>query len=612
MSEVFKRVRLPVGGRVSPRRVATAFVAVTAVLAWFAGGVGKSPTLAAFAASPQVSVFPIPGARAAMPQSQVTFRGIPASAIGAVTVTGSKSGIHSGHIAPDSDGDGGSFLPDRPFTAGESVTVATGLNVLNANGGSAGTFSFTVAQPAGALPALHWPPQGRTRNDEQFYHSRHDLSPVSITVTKHGATGDGDIFIAPQWGPTQDGPMILDPNGNLVWFDPRSGDTSASDFRMQTYQGKPVLTWWQGTMAAGVGIGQDVIFDNTYKELATVSGANGLRADLHAFQLTPQGTAFITADYPIYYNASSVHGNKRQIVMDSAVQEIDIKTGLVLFEWDAVDHVPFTDSRTTLPKSLGSPYDPYHLNSVDVDSDGNVLVSSRNTWAVYKVNIASGAVMWTLGGRESSFKMGSGASFAFQHDARARASGDQTITVFDDEGGPPTIKNARALTLSLDFKHMQARAIGGISHTPGLWTNYEGNVQQLSSTNKFVGWGMRPYFSEYSKGHTVFDAYMAGADSTFAAYRFQWTAVPWTLPAVVASTSGKSTTIFASWNGATTVASWRALGGSSATTLKPLATVRKNGFEGKLTIPASKYVAVQALSSSGQVIKVSNAVTPKG
>jgi hypothetical protein len=611
---------------VSRRLLTTALVAVAALLAWFVGGAGENPTVSASAASPAVSVFPTPGARAAMPQSQITFRGIPASAIGTVTVTGSKSGVHSGHIAPDSDGNGGSFLLDHPFKAGEKVTVSTNLNILNANGGSSstsggstagggtpgGTFTFTVAQPTGPLPTLHWPPQGRTRKDVQFFHSRHDLSPVSITVTKHGATGDGDFFIAPQWGPVQDGPMILDPNGNLIWFDARSGDTSASDFRVQTYQGKPVLTWWQGTMAAGVGIGQDVIFDNTYKEVATVSAANGLRADLHAFQLTKQGTAFITANYPIYYNSTSVKGgNKRQIVMDSAVQEIDVKTGLVLFEWDAIDHVPLTDSYATPPKSLGSPFDPYHLNSVDVDSDGNIIVSSRNTWAAYKININSGAVMWTLGGKHSSFKLGSGASFAFQHDVRSRASGDSMVTLFDDEGGPPTLHNARALTLALDFKHMTANKLGAISHSPGLWTNYEGNVQQISSTSKVVGWGMRPYFSEYSNGHTVFDAYMAGSDSTFAAYRFQWTAVPWTLPAIAASTSGKTTTVFASWNGATTVASWRVLSGSSPTTLTPGATVRKSGFESKLTVPAAKYVAVQALSSSGQVIKASTAVAPK-
>jgi hypothetical protein len=578
---------------------------VVAVLGVAAVDAARTPTLSLAAAS-SVDVFPIPGGRVAAPQTQITFRGVPSSSIGTVTVTGSKSGAHSGRILADSDGDGGSFIPDHPFTAGETVTVSTGLNIV---GGKNGTYSFQVANPTKPLPILHWPPASRTRNDVQFYHSRKDLSPVSITMTKRGASGDGDIFLAPQWGPVQDGPMILDPNGNLVWFDRMRGATSAASFSEQSYLGKPVLTWWQGTMAAGVGAsGADVIFDNTYKQIATVKAGNGLNTDLHAFVITPQNTALITATYPVYWNATSVKGGrKNQIVMDFAIQEVDIPTGLVLFQWDALDHVRLSDSYNTIPQSSGSPFDAYHLNSVAVDHDGNLIISSRETWGIYKVNRQTGSIMWTLGGKRSNFKLARGTYWAFQHDAEVRSSNDTVFTLFDNEGGPPHIRSqSRAIRVSLDWKHMTARSITDEKHSPPFASNYEGNLQQLSDGD-FVGWGQQPYFTQFDRnGKTILDGHMNSWTASYRANRFAWNATPWTTPAVVAATSKGKTYVFMSWNGATNVAGWRVYAGSSPTTLKYVMSVSKTNFESKAAIPAAGYVQVQAMDAHHSVIRSSS------
>ena len=432
-------------------------------------------------------------------------------------------------------------FPITRSRAGETVTVVTGLNIVEA---ARGTFSFQVANPTNPLPILHWPPAGRSRGDTQFYHSRKDLSPVSVSVTQRGATGDGDIFVAPQWGPVQDGPMILDPNGNLVWFDRMRGDTSVASFSLQSYRGKPALTWWQGTLAAGVAAsGQDVIFDNTYRQIASVKAGNGLNTDLHAFVITPQNTALITADYPIYMDASSVKGGrKKQIVLDSVVQEVDIPTGLVLFQWDALDHIPLKDSYNTIPQRSGSPFDAFHLNSAAVDHDGNLIISSRETWAAYKVNHQSGAIMWTLGGKHSSFKLAPGTYWAFQHDVEVHSNDDSQFTFFDNEGGPPYIRSqSRAIHVAVDFTHKTVRSTVDEKHSPPFATNYEGNVQQLSDGD-FVGWGQQPYFTQFdTHGNTVFDGHMNSRTASYRAYRFQWSATPWTQPAIIASTSkGKS------------------------------------------------------------------------
>jgi hypothetical protein len=602
MTEDLRRVLAPFRNR--KVRLAVSMTVILGVLGFVGVQAARTPP-ASLAAAPGVNVFPIPGGRVAAPQTQITFRGVSAGSIGTVTVTGSKSGVHAGKVLADSDGNGGSFIPTHPFTAGERVTVSTGLNIV---GGTNGAYSFSVANPTSPLPILHWPPASRSNNDVQFYHSRKDLEPVSLTVTKHGGNGDGDVFIAPQWGPVQDGPMIFDGNGNLVWFDRMRGDTSASNFEVQQYEGKPVLTWWQGTLAAGVAAsGQDVIFDNTYKQIATVNAANGLHADLHDFVITPQGTALIMAEYPVYWDASSVKGSKKQIVLDSVVQEIDIKTGLVLFQWDALDHIPLQYSYQTLPSSRGNPFDVYHLNSISVDHDGNLIVGSRETWAAYKINRQTGAIMWTLGGKHSSFRLLPGTYWAYQHDVEVRSSNDSQFTLFDDEGGPPQVRSqSRAIHVALDFTHMTARSTVDEKHSPPFASNYEGNVQALSDGD-FVGWGQQPYVTQFDgHGNTVFDAHMNSQTASYRAYRFPWSATPWNLPAVIASTKGHSTTVFMSFNGATTVASWRVLGGSSPTSLKALTTVTKTNFESKATIPASKYVEVQALDSHGNVLRSSS------
>jgi hypothetical protein len=561
-------------------------------------------------AIPIVSVFPIPGDQVASTQTQIAFRGAPIARVGNVVVTGSRSGRHTGRLAADSDGQGGSFLPSKPFVPGEVVTVRTRLHIHDA---TAGTFRFTVATPAGAIPASSLPPAGRVPGDELSFHSRPDLSPASVEITEEDPDGDGDvddIFVTPQQGPTQNGPMILNSSGQLVWFQPAPSGDMAADLRVQRYHGEPVLTWWQGYSGAGVGAGEDVIENTSYRQVAVVHAANGMSADLHEFTLTPQGTALITAYYPVIWNAAAIHESTRQIVLDSVVQEIDVKTGLVLFQWDSLDHVPLTDTYEPVVKSAGQPFDYFHINSIQQEKDGDLLISARNTWAAYEVEVPTGRIAWTLGGKSSSFKLGDGASFAFQHDVHLHSKGDPTVTLFDDGGGPPQVHGeSRGITVRLNDKDRTATLVDQEVHSPALSASFEGNVQALPNGNTFVGWGQQPYFTEYSpSGQTVFDARFVGNNSSYRAYAFPWTATPQTLPSVTASSAGASTNVYVSWNGATKVSAWRVLAGASAGALQAVATATKQGFETQVTIPAQPYVAVQALSSAGGVLATSSVV----
>jgi hypothetical protein len=430
-------------------------------------------------------------------------------------------------------------------------------------------------------------------------------------VASHaGRSPTGDIFLAPQQGPVQNGPMIVDQTGQLIWFLSLGSRYEATDFRVQHYQGKPVLTWWQGYLGAGAGSGEDLIMDTSYRQIATVRAADGLTADLHEFQLTPHGTALITAYFPVYWNASRVHAASRQIVMDSVVQEIDVKTGLLLFQWDSLDHVPLTDSYEAVPKTAGSPLDHFHVNSIEEDRDGNLLISSRDDSAIYKVDHRTGRIIWTLGGKHSSFKMAPGSTFFYQHDARVRSDGDRILTLFDNGGGPPrTHAHSRGMTLALNFKHMTARRVAEYEHHPAVPANYEGNVQRLPGGDVFLGWGQQPYFAEFdSRGRTVLDGRFVPKTANYRAYLFPWRAKPADPPAVSATSRGANTVVYASWNGATDVASWRVLGGDSPQALSRVATVAKDGFETETLISAHRFVAVQALDRVGRVLGTSSTV----
>ncbi len=543
-----------------------------------------------------------------MPETQITFRGVSAARLaGAVVLTGSRSGSHSGTIESDSDGQGGSFLPAKPFDGGEVVTVtAVGLNVL---GASNGTFSFTIAMPGPGIHRTPFADAARVRGDVNRFPSRLDLAPAAIKVTRRSRTArGGDIFVAPQNGPVQDGPMILDSGGGLVWFDRVPRGEFATDFRVQRYRGRPVLTWWQGVQGAGVGSGNDVIFNASYREIAAVHAANGLIADLHEFQLTGRSAALITAYHPVFVDASSVHGSKHQLVIDSVVQEIDIPTGLVLFQWDSLDHVPLGESYSRPPPVKAQmPDDYFHVNSIQRQSDGNLLISARDTWAAYMVDGRSGAVLWRLGGKKSTFRVGAGASFAFQHDVRMRSP--DLVSLFDDGAGPPVVhKQSRGLELRLDFKHKTATRVVQYQHTPSLQADFEGNLQWLPAGERFLGWGQQPFFTEFdARGRMIFDGQFVGSTTTYRAYRFSWSGTPQTPPAV-AATSGRHATAYASWNGATNVAVWKVLGGPTPHRLHFLAAARRRGFETVIPIPSQRYVVALAVDRVGRRLGASSTV----
>jgi outer membrane protein assembly factor BamB len=318
--------------------------------------------------------------------------------------------------------------------------------------------------------------------------------------------------------------------------------------------------------------------------------------DLHEFLVTPDGHAYVIAASPV-----SLRGLSRPLI-DSVVLEIDIKTGLVLFEWHALDHVGLDESYKYTADVPGHVVDPYHLNSISVDRDGNLIVSMRNTSAIYKLDHRTGQIIWRLGGKNSSFEMGPGTATGFQHNVVVHRDG--TLTVFDNGAGPPQVHpDSRGIRIALDTTHMTATLVSAYSHSPTVSSNFEGGVQKLAGGETLLGYGQKPYFTEFdAAGQEDLDARFTTSNSSYRAYRFRWRARPSTPPAVSVARSGRRLIVYASWNGATGVARWRVLGGASRSALRPVGEARKRGFETSVTIGARRYVAVQALGAKGHVL----------
>src|ERR1700742_701233 len=229
-----------------------------------------------------------------------------------------------------------------------------------------------------------------------------------LTVQTDTTNSKGDIFIAP-FGDSStyaNGAEILSPNGKkVIWFHRAPAGEEDADFRTQTYDGQQVLTFWQGTNLGGVSTGEDLIYNDRYQLIATVKAGNGYSADGHEFLITPWNTALVLSYTTATANLTSIGGPSDQTVIDGIVQEINIKTGRVLFQWDSADHVPYSASEQPLPSSASTPWDWFHINAVKLDSNRNLLIDSRDTWTTFDVSLKNGTINWQLGGKDSSFKL---------------------------------------------------------------------------------------------------------------------------------------------------------------------------------------------------------------
>jgi hypothetical protein len=557
-----------------------------------------------------VTVSPAPGGVEASYLTQISFLGVPATNISGVVAVGSRSGSHSGQLLAYSHVDGASFIPSAAFAQGEVVTVHALL--LQGLASTPLEWKFTTAQRDSASRSLETPPPPppppQSREFQHFVSLPHLLPPTVTVTTNSGRQEPGEMLLAPYAGPGQYGPMILDSAGGLVWFRSMPAGTRAANLRVQEFEGRPVLTWWQDPLLTGGHSGAGVVIaDSSYRDVAFVRAGNGYEPDLHAFQITPRGTALFTVYDAIRCNLRAYGGPANGAVADTLAQEIDLRTGLVRFEWHSLDHVALSESYLPMgPSGEARPWDYFHINGAQRLPNGELLIDARNTWAAYYVNAHTGQVVWRLGGKRSSFALGPGAATAWQHDVRVQADG--SVTFFDNGGAPKVHSQSRGLVLQLNPQRMTAALVSSFVHATPLLAESQGDFEPLANGDWFIGWGQEPYFSELAPtGQTLFDAHLPSPYQSYTVLKYLWSGQPPQPPrlAVRPAAHGRLV-VYASWNGATAVAAWRVLAGSSRRALRPIATAPRRGFETAIALArAHGYLAVRAIGGRGEMLGTS-------
>jgi hypothetical protein len=587
------------------------------------------------AAPRSLNVQPFPGTPDASPRTNISFPALSPSQLRGVVVTASRSGAHPGRLVAAPDGRGTDFVPDHPFVSGDRVSVRATLRsreagIASGTGGGAHIgFSFGVAAPGPGVgpsspadPATAGPDVAYVRHDirdsKTWTHTFRSINWIHPPIVWMSGTdpdprSSGDIFADVHRAYLQAGPLILNPNGELVWFNPIPNRGAGFNTEVQRYQGQQVLTYWQGNTGGGHGSGVDVILNHHYQTVATVKAGNGYQADLHEFQILPNGDALITAYAPVSnVDLTSVGGSKNGTLLDSIIQEVNIATGHVDWEWHAYGHVSINETYVGKPRS--GPYDFFHINSIQLLPNGNLLVAARNMWTVYEINMQTGKIPYNFGGKNSSFKLGPGANFEWEHHATLQPNG--TMTVFDDgDGYYKSESQSRALRLWIHWKSHTITLARAYTHSPPLLSESQGSMQVLGDGYTFVGWGSEPYFSEYDRGSSTrqfFTMKYSPPMESYRGFRFGWWGQPKAPPNIATLAKSNGTTVYASWNGATTVASWRVLAGTSRSRLSAVGTIPNRYFEDSTFVRSTApYFAVQALGPGGGV-RATSAIVARG
>lgn len=544
---------------------------------------------------------PQPGTKFALPHTSISLRDVDPAAVGTLRVSGSVSGPAAGILREHRDGNGISWIADAPFLEAETVTVTADIPLTELTDGSA---TFEIGRQSPRTPAFYTEDRdSATGNDElvQSFRSRPDLVPIQIDVRTidEARVTPGLMAVTPHVPNGHAGAQLVNNAGETVWFH-NAADTNHVIYclNMQIYNNEPVLTWWEGARYQGWGYGHFVMMNREYETIGHVQAGNGVNGlDVHDMQLTPYGTAWAFSYHSVWVNHAGIERN----VAECVIQEIDIETGDVWWEWHSLDHVAIGESYSPIPKDPDSMFDYIHINSIDVDLDGNLLISSRGNHTIYKIDTTTHDVIWRLGGKHSDFEMTEDAVFHWQHDARRLADG--TFTLFDNHDDTEKT-SSRGMVFDLDEASMTATLTNAYYHPEEMWSPYQANMQTLDNGHVFIGWGSGPRCSEYTpEGEMIFDMRYRGGQS-YRGYRIDWNATPnRPIDYLLEDAMPGTLTCHASWNGATNVTTWRVLAGADASTAVEVTREPKVAFETALSgIPTSAYMEVQALDAAGMIL----------
>lgn len=485
-------------------------------------------------------------------------------------------------------------------------------------------------------------------NADWQFRSRPDLAPprLNITIPATSSVSPEYLFVAPfaglttgsgePHGPLQAAPYIFRSNGDLVWSGYSYFSIWATNFQAARWLGQDVLVSFEGdhNAAYGHGHGHVTILNQHYETVRELRAGKHKMIDKHEFHVVDGKTALVQIYQPVPRNLEEwAEKPEQQWIVDAVFQELDIATGELLFEWSSLEHVSPAESVLSINGghagsgfNSSDAWDYFHINSVDKDATGSYLISARDACAVHKINGTTGAIIWRLGGKNSSFHLGPGVRFCFQHHARwiSTDSDGEIISLYDNsahgsesDGGKEvhTAPTSSGKIIKLDTKTWSAILVQGFYPPDDLLSKSQGSTQILPNGNALVNWGSEGAVTEFlSNGTPIFHAYMDSdvlgrGVQNYRAFRFNWTGVPNEAPALVflKSRNGDATA-YVSWNGDTETAVWRFYQGDGKTEArKTLGETARTSFETSFKVGRGdvQSVVAEAVDSRGRVIRVS-------
>ncbi|KAL4780633.1 ASST-domain-containing protein [Aspergillus varians] len=488
--------------------------------------------------------------------------------------------------------------------------------------------------------------------DWQFK-SRTDLAPPRLNITIPAAPDveKGYLFVAPfagypdtageQHGPRQAAPYIFRDDGELVWSGYGYYSIWATNFQKARWRGKDVLFSFEGDHNAGYGHGHGhtTILDQHYETIRELRAGNHKLTDKHEFHVINEETALIQIYQPVPMDLTPWGASpEQQWIVDAIIQELDIETGELLFEWSSLEHVLPDEAILPInPGQAGSGYnssdawDYFHINSVDKDSEGNYLISARDACSVHKINGTTGEIIWRLGGVKSDFGLEDNVKFCFQHHARyvSKEGSKEVISLYDnsahgtEDGRGHEVHThpfSQGKIIEVDTATWKATIVQAFQPPDGLLSKSQGSTQLLPNGNVLVNWGSEGALTEYrADGTPIFHTYMdsgflgLGVEN-YRGFRYNWTGLPNEVPAIVSLKNDEGTTVYVSWNGDTETQAWRFFNivdeyGSR----EILGEVERKGFETSFFVKDHDLglVAAEAIGANGRVLTSTAVVKSK-
>ena len=473
---------------------------------------------------------PVPGSAMNMPRTTIILRSktaVDASSMTpeAISVSGSVSGVHGGSMTISDDGRTMLFTPSVPFSTGEKVSVSVRAGLRGTDGEQIAPFDFdftttsrvlkapTLQQMMGiSAPLTTRPATGGTPRavDDTTLPS----SFPSLSVLKDSTASSGSVFLSnfPWVATTISTPYLIvaDNSGHPDFY--RQLTATAIDFDRQpnghlTYFDEGPLLYEE--------------LDSSYSIVNTYACGNGYDTDLHELKLLPNGHALLIGDDPEVIDMSKVvpGGDSAATVVGIIVQELDTQKQVV-FQWRSWDHFNITDA--THEDLTASQIDYVHSNALDLDSDGNILLSSRHLDEITKIDRTTGAIIWRMGGKNNQFTfINDSIGYSHQHDIRLLPNGD--LTLFDN-GNFHTPPFSRAVEYKVDETNKTATLVWQYRNTPDYVSVAMGDVQRLANGNTFIGWGACNVAATEvtSDGNKVYELSLPDNVVSYRALKYDW------------------------------------------------------------------------------------------